>query len=44
LSAPLVAELEAWMREERARLSRHNDVAQAMDYMLKRLGGVCTVP
>src|SRR6266851_2642518 len=30
LSAPLVAELEAWMREERARLSRHNDVAQAM--------------
>ncbi len=36
LSAPLVAELEAWMREERARLSRHNDVAQAMEYMLKR--------
>src|SRR5713226_7663028 len=36
LSAPLVAELEAWMRQERARLSRHNDVAQAMDYMLKR--------
>ena len=36
LSAPLVAELEAWMRKERARLSRHNDVAQAIDYMLKR--------
>ena len=36
LSAPLVADLESWMREERARLSRHNDVAQAMDYMLKR--------
>jgi hypothetical protein len=36
LSAPLVAELEAWMRKERAGLSRHNDVAQAMDYMLKR--------
>jgi hypothetical protein len=36
LSAPLVAELEAWMRGERARLSRHNDVAQAMDYILKR--------
>jgi hypothetical protein len=36
LSAPLVVELEAWMRQERARLSRHNDVAQAMDYMLKR--------
>ena len=35
-SAPLVAELEAWMREERRKLSRHSDVARAMDYMLKR--------
>jgi hypothetical protein len=35
-SAPLVAALETWMREERAKLSRHNDVAKAMDYMLKR--------
>jgi transposase len=34
--APLVADLEDWMRTERARLSRHNDVAKAMDYMLKR--------
>jgi hypothetical protein len=34
--APLVRELEDWMRAERARLSRHNDVAKAMDYMLKR--------
>ena len=34
--APLVAELEAWMRAERARLSRHADVAKAIDYMLKR--------
>jgi transposase len=34
--APLVAELEAWMRTERAKLSRHGDVAKAMDYMLKR--------
>ena len=34
--APLVAELESWMRTERARLSRHADVAKAMDYMLKR--------
>jgi hypothetical protein len=33
---PLVGELEAWMRGERARLSRHNEVAKAMDYMLKR--------
>ena len=35
-SAPLVAELEAWMRSERAKLSRHSEVAKAMDYMLKR--------
>jgi transposase len=35
-SAPLVANLEAWMREQRAKLSRGNDVAKAMDYMLKR--------
>jgi transposase len=38
-SAPLVADLEAWMREERARLSRHAPVAKAMDYMLKRWEG-----
>ena len=36
LSAPLVADLEIWMREQRAKLSRGNDVAKAMDYMLKR--------
>jgi transposase len=36
LSAPLVADLQAWMREERAKLSRHANVAGAMDYMLKR--------
>ena len=36
LSVPLVDELESWMRQERAKFSRHNDVAQAMDYMLKR--------
>jgi transposase len=36
LSAPLVAALETWMREERAKLARGNDVAKAMDYMLKR--------
>jgi transposase len=34
--APLVAGLDDWMRSERARLSRHADVAKAMDYMLKR--------
>ena len=36
LSAPLVADLEQWMREQRPKLSRGNDVAKAMDYMLKR--------
>ena len=35
-SAPLVASLHAWMREERTKLSRGNEVAKAMDYMLKR--------
>jgi transposase len=34
--APLVTDLAAWMQAERARLSRHNDAAKAMDYMLKR--------
>jgi len=34
--APLVADLEQWMRAERARLSRHAETAKAMDYMLKR--------
>ena len=38
-SAPLLAKLEAWMREERAKLSRHAPVAKAMDYMLKRWDG-----
>ena len=35
-SAPTIADLEAWMRSERAGLSRHNEVAKAMDYILKR--------
>lgn len=35
-SPPLVSALEAWMRDERSKLSRHSDVAGAMDYMLKR--------
>jgi transposase len=34
--APLVVDLEAWMRTERAKLSRHSEVGKAMDYMLKR--------
>ena len=35
MSAPLIADLEAWMRAERSGLSRHAEVAKAMDYMLK---------
>ena len=34
--APQVNEFIAWMKQERAKLSRHNDVAKAFDYMLKR--------
>jgi transposase len=35
--APLVNDLIEWMKRERGKLSRHNDVAKAMDYMLKRI-------
>jgi transposase len=35
--APAVNDLIEWMRRERAKLSRHNEVAKAMDYMLKRI-------
>ncbi len=36
LSAPLAAALESWMRQERVKLSRQDDLAVAMGYMLKR--------
>ncbi|MDO8877183.1 MAG: IS66 family transposase [Pseudolabrys sp.] len=35
-SAPLLAALEAWLRDERSRLSRSASVAKPIDYMLKR--------
>ena len=35
-SALLIADLERWLREERPKLSRGNDLAKAMDYVLKR--------
>jgi transposase len=35
--APLVNDLIEWMKRERGKLSRHNEVAKAMDYMLKRI-------
>ena len=34
--APLVNELETWMRDARTKISRRSEVAKAMDYMLKR--------
>ena len=33
---PIVLEEDRWMHGERGKLSRHADVAKAMDYMLKR--------
>ena len=35
-SAPLVADLEPWLRHERARMSRSASVAQPIDYVLNR--------
>jgi len=35
-SRPLVAELETWLRAERAKLSSKNPVAKAINYSLKR--------
>jgi hypothetical protein len=35
-SAPLLQALEAWLREQRGRLSRSASVAEPIDYMLKR--------
>ncbi|WP_432212101.1 IS66 family transposase [Bosea vestrisii] len=39
MSAPLVAELEQWMRAEQPKLARQVQTAQAIDYMLKRWEG-----
>jgi transposase len=35
-SAPLLTALEAWLREQRSRLSRSSSVAEPIDYMLRR--------
>jgi len=35
-SAPVLAELESWLREQRSRMSRSASVAGPIDYMLKR--------
>ena len=43
-STPLVADLHVWMREQRGKLSGVNDVAKAMDYMLKRWAAFAVDP
>jgi transposase len=35
-SRPLIIELQTWLREQRARVSKHSDTAKAIDYSLKR--------
>ena len=35
-SRPLIVELQAWLREQRARLSRNNDTTKAINYCLSR--------
>jgi hypothetical protein len=35
-SRPLVIELEAWLREQRTKLSRNNDTTKAINYCLNR--------
>jgi transposase len=42
--ACLVADLETWMRDERGKLSRHADVAKAMNYMLRARAGIQPLP
>jgi hypothetical protein len=37
-TSALVTELAAWLHETRSKLSRHNEVGKAADYMLKRWG------
>ena len=35
-SRPMIVELQAWLREQRAKLSRSNDTAKAINYCLSR--------
>jgi transposase len=39
-SRPLVIELESWLREQRARVSKNSDTGNAIDYSLKRWAGL----
>ena len=42
LSAPIVVDLESWMRETRANLSRHDAVTKAINYFLNDWEGFTT--
>lgn len=42
LSAPIVAEVETWMRETRSKLSRHDAVAKAIAYLQNDWDGFTT--
>jgi len=35
-SRPLIIELQTWLREQRARVSKHSETGKAIDYSLKR--------
>src|SRR5262249_51177910 len=35
-SRPLVSALQAWLREQRAKVSKHSETGKAIDYSLKR--------
>ena len=35
-SRPFISALQTWLREQRARVSKHNDTGKAIDYLLKR--------
>ena len=41
--APMVADLERWMRDERTKLSHNAPVAKAINYMLRRWNGFATL-
>jgi transposase len=38
-SRPLIVELQAWLREQRAKLSRKSDTTKAINYCLSRWDG-----
>lgn len=43
-SRPLIVELQAWLREQRAKLARNNDTTKAIYYCLSPLGRIYPLP